>query len=209
MQRFWHNVFIIFLLFVLLFITGRQSLAEQRVNPSYRASDFARCSRERQIIQALYLMQQEASSAPSLAYIIRKPVRVVFRNMAEFNKALKNYDAVSWLSPTGEQVVFINEKHQNAPSPALAALISHEALHADLHNSIQEEIKGWQTEADVWDAMLERYPSLKQVKKGENALVDRENYILDLYRSNQLKQFVRNNSGYKGLPETSPGFLSP
>jgi hypothetical protein len=173
---------------------------------TYNAIDFARCTRDPQLTEALFIMQQEGTAAKSLAHIVTHRVRVVFKNMEQFNRQFKNYDAISWLAPTGEQMVLINDRHQQAPAPALAALIAHEAMHADVYNSIAEEINSWQVEAVVWKAMIARYPTLTTLKAKQFALVDRENAILSRFGQGTLDKMVRDNPGYHGLPEHSTGF---
>jgi hypothetical protein len=126
--------------------------------------------------------------------------------MAQINKSLKNYDALSWMSNRGEQVIFVNEKHRSAPPEALAALISHEAMHEDEFNSLNEEVQSWQFEAAVWMELKAKNPALAQIPEGVNALVDRENRLEEETRQGTLEKFVRSSPGYQGLPEDSPGF---
>jgi hypothetical protein len=150
----------------------------------------------------------EGQSQTSLYHIINTPVRVIFKDMKSMNKALSNYDALSWISNQGEQVIFVNEKHRNAPPAALAALISHEAMHNDEFNSLEEEVQSWQHEARVWMEMKSRNPALSKIQPGLSPLVDRENRIETEYSKGSLASFVRSSPGYKGLPESSPGFAS-
>ena len=171
----------------------------------YSMTAFLRCTRDEAIMKAFALMQQGGGEA-SLTRIVNKPMRVIFKDMKTINKTLKNYDALSWLSNQGEQVIFVNEKHRTAPPEALAALISHEAMHDDEFNSLSEEIQSWQHEAEVWMEMKAKNPELAKIPTGSCALVDRENRIETEYRKHTLDNFVRNSPGYQGLPEESPGF---
>ena len=173
--------------------------------PRYSVSSYLRCTRDAQIMQALSLME-EGQGQTSLNRIVSKPMRVIFKDMKSINKALKNYDALSWISNQGEQVIFVNEKHRNAPPAALAALISHEAMHDDAFNSVNEEVQSWQHEAHIWMEMKANNPELSKIQAGVHPLVDRENRIESEYRKGTLDQFVRSSPGYKGLPEASPGF---
>ncbi len=166
-----------------------------------------RCSHDQSILKALDLLSGTQGQG-SLDKIVQKPMRVIFKDMGTLHKSLKNYDALSWISANGEQVIFINEKHRSAPPEALAAMIAHEAMHADEFNSLNEEVTSWQHEARVWMEMKQRYPELGMLKPGTFALVDRENRIEAEYRQGTLEAFVRNSPGYQGLPETSPGFSS-
>lgn len=172
---------------------------------NYPLTALLRCSREEPIIQALQLLQN-SNGEDSLSHIVNKPVRIVFRNMQLIHKDLKNYDALSWLSNQGEQVIFINEKHRAAPPEALAAMIAHEAMHDDPFNSLQEEVQSWKHEAEVWGYLKARNPALMKISAGQNALVDRENRIEKEAQHGTLTAFVLSNPGYTGLPEVSPGF---
>lgn len=174
----------------------------------YSINAYLRCTRDQGIIKAFALMQDGPGEA-SLNLIVNKPVRVIFKDMKTINKGLKNYDALSWLSNQGEQVIFVNEKHRNAPPEAIAALISHEAMHHDAFNSLTEEIESWKHEVAVWMEMKKRNPELLKIAAGTYPLVDRENRIEAEHQKGSLDQFVRSSPGYQGLPESSPGFTQP
>lgn len=171
----------------------------------YSLTAFLRCSREQPVVQAFSLMQ-DGTAESSLSLIVSRPVRVVFKDMKTIHKGLKNYDALSWLSNQGEQVIFLNEKHRTAPPEALAAMLAHEAMHNDAYNSLREEVAGWRQEAQVWQEMKRRNPALSKIPQGMNDLVDRENRIEQELRQGSLEAFVRKNPGYQGLEESSPGF---
>ncbi len=174
-------------------------------NNKYPLSTFISSTRDQAILDALYELVDTPAEG-SLKEITGTPVRVFFKNLNEFNRALKNYDALSWLSPDGQHVIFINMKHKNAPKEALAAIIAHEVLHNDPDNSVQEEITGWTQEAIIWQVMKQRNPALARIPTNQYPLVDRLNRIESEYKKGTLSQLVRGNPGYQGLPETSPGF---
>ncbi|MEM0950707.1 MAG: hypothetical protein AAGI66_01015 [Cyanobacteria bacterium P01_H01_bin.74] len=202
----WHTV-----LLVILVLTSSAGLMDNMIlqparantQPNYDIQQLARSARERPLLKALMIMHHVPQAQGALSHIVSTPVRLVFKNMETLNKGLKNYDAISWLSPAGEQFVFINEIHKTAPPEALAALISHEAMHSDRHNSVAEEIAGWQTEATVWQILLKAKPNLKTCT---NRLCERQNGILEGYTAGNLDELVRNNPGYRGLPAHSPGY---
>lgn len=171
----------------------------------YTITAFMRCTGEPEIVKALQILK-ESQGERSLQKIVHKPIRVVFKDMRTINKALKNYDALSWMSNQGAQVIFVNEKHRQAPPEAIAALLAHEAMHDDPLNSLQEEVESWRFEAKVWTELKARNPVLAQVPSGVSALIDRENRIEKEVRQGTLEKFVRSSPGYQGLPETSPGF---
>ncbi len=169
---------------------------------------YLRCTREAGILQAFRLMESLPQAESALTWIADKPVRILFKDMKTLHKGLSQYDALSWISNQGEQVIFINEKHRDAPPEALAAMLAHEALHNDGYNSLSEEVVGWRQEADVWTALKTKNPELAHLPAGKIPLVDRENRIAQEAQLGTLASFVRNNAGYRGLPESSPGFAS-
>jgi endonuclease/exonuclease/phosphatase (EEP) superfamily protein YafD len=173
----------------------------------YTMNAYLRCTRDDTIMKAFSLMGAGRGEA-SLNRIVNKPMRVIFKDLKTMHKALKNYDALSWISNQGEEVIFINEKHRNAPPEALAALISHEAMHDDEYNSLSEEVHSWQHEAAVWIELKAKNPGLAKIPQGTFPLVDRENRIEAEFLSNNLEQFVRSSPGYQKLPETSPGYTA-
>lgn len=136
-----------------------------------------------------------------------KPVKIEFRDLGAINKTYENYDALGW--KRGKNLyIYINHKHNNSPAIAIAALLSHEALHQDEYNSLAEETYAWTMEAAVWTELLELYPDYEL---GIDSLVQRENTLKKLfekgnYTDKYIKKSVYSNSGYQNLPETSPGF---
>ena len=171
----------------------------------YTTNAFLRCTRDESIMKAFTLMG-DGRGETSLDRIVNRPMRVIFKDMSTLHKALKNYDALSWISNQGEEVIFINEKHRNAPPEALAALISHEAMHDDEYNSLNEEVQSWRHEAVVWMELKAKNPVLANLPIGRYPLVDRENRIEAEYHKGNLEKFVRSSPGYQKLPETSPGY---
>ena len=136
------------------------------------------------------------------------PVKIEFSDLKDFGEEFKDFDALGYKK--GKKLyIFINEKHKNAPAGAIAALLSHEALHQDEYNSLAEETYAWTMEAVVWCEILRLYPETAEI--GSNALVARENTLKKLYERGHntdkyIKKTVWSNSGYKNLPTTSPGF---
>lgn len=137
----------------------------------------------------------------------QKPVRVMFKDLSTIRADYGDFDALGW-KKGGRLYIFINPKHKDAPPGALAALLSHEALHQDEYNSIAEETYAWTMEASVWCEILDLYP---ESDENLNPLVNRENTLKKLfekgnYSNKYIKKTVKSNEGYKGLPATSPGF---
>jgi hypothetical protein len=138
-----------------------------------------------------------------------KPVKVYFYNLGSINQSYSNYDALG-MKKNGLLVIYVNQKHSNAPPEALAALLSHEALHQDEYNSMNEETYAWTMEATVWHELIQKNPDLKSNSTGSE-LVKRENILSKMLEnadfSNKLiRNTVVTNPGYQGLPQKSPGF---
>jgi len=139
--------------------------------------------------------------------ITQYPVKIEFKDLSEIDPAYATFDAIGW-KKKGKLYIFINPKHQYAPPGALAALLSHEALHQDEYNSLSEETYAWTMEAVVWTEILKKYPESNNL---DSSLVTRENILKQLlekgnYTNKYIKKTVYANNGYKNLPLTSPGF---
>lgn len=139
--------------------------------------------------------------------LTQKPVKVAFKNLGEINQNYQNFDALGWKKGS-RLYIYINQKHNDAPAIAIAALLSHEALHQDEFNSLSEETYAWTMEAAVWCELLELYPDYPL---SFQPLVQRENTLKKLfekgnYTNKYIKKTVYSNSGYQNLPESSPGF---
>jgi len=136
----------------------------------------------------------------------QKPVKIEFRDLGQINPDYETFDALGWKK--GKNLyIFISNRHKDAPAGAIAALLSHEALHQDEFNSLAEETYAWTMEAIVWSDILRMYPECNQ----QHPLVKRENTLKQLlekgnYTNKYIKKEVLNNPGYKGLPSYSPGF---
>lgn len=136
-----------------------------------------------------------------------KAVKIEFRDLSEFNKNYADYDALGW--KRGSRLyIYINQKHNTSPAIAIAALLSHEALHQDEYNSLAEETYAWTMEAAVFCELVKLYPDYKL---DVDSLVQRENTLKKLFeRGNYTNQYIKktvySNAGYQNLPESSPGF---
>lgn len=136
----------------------------------------------------------------------QRPVKIEFRDLGQINPDYETFDALGWKK--GKNLyIFISNRHKDAPAGAIAALLSHEALHQDEFNSLAEETYAWTMEAIVWSDIVRMYPESNQ----EHPLVKRENTLKQLlekgnYTNKYIKKEVLNNPGYKGLPSYSPGF---
>lgn len=136
-----------------------------------------------------------------------RPVKIEFRDLGTINPDFEKFDALGW-KKNKQLFIFINPRHKDAPPGALAALLSHEALHQDEYNSIAEETYAWTMEASVWYEIVKLYPESNDEL---HPLVVRENMLKKLfergnYSNKYIKKTVISNEGYKNLPSTSPGF---
>ncbi len=136
-----------------------------------------------------------------------RPVKIEFRDLGTINPDYAEFDALGW-KKNKQLFIFINPRHKDAPPGALAALLSHEALHQDEFNSLAEETYAWTMEASVWYEISKLYPESNDEL---HPLVVRENTLKKLfergsYSSRYIKKTVMSNEGYKNLPATSPGF---
>jgi hypothetical protein len=136
-----------------------------------------------------------------------RPVKIEFKDLSTISPAYSNFDALGWKKKS-RLYIYINQKHSNAPAIAIAALLSHEALHQDEYNSLSEETYAWTMEAAVWCELLKLHPDYNLPVQ---SLVTRENTLKKLfekgdYTNKYIKKSVYSNSGYQNLPETSPGF---
>lgn len=136
-----------------------------------------------------------------------RPVKIEFRDLGTINPDYSKFDALGW-KKNKQLFIFINPRHKDAPPGAIAALLSHEALHQDEFNSLAEETYAWTMEASVWYEILKLYPESNDEL---HPLVVRENTLKKLferggYSNKYIKKTVMSNEGYKNLPSTSPGF---
>ena len=136
-----------------------------------------------------------------------RPVKIEFRDLGTINPDYANFDALGW-KKNKQLFIYINPRHKDAPPGALAALLSHEALHQDEYNSLAEETYAWTMEASVWYEIRKLYP---ESNEDLHPLVVRENTLRKLflrgnYSDKYIKKTVMSNEGYKNLPSTSPGF---
>lgn len=184
---------------LLLFILGISPF------PAVASMDYYRSTRETVLVQALEMLSQ-SSARDWVRFMLEQNVKILFKDMRELGKIYSQHDALTWVSDEGQQMIYINRKHESAPPQALAALIGHEVMHSDRDNSIEEEFAAWQQEGRIWKEMQGRYPEMKQIPLRQVPLVDRLNAILLLEERNQLQQEIRGNMAYRDLPQRSPGF---
>ncbi len=172
---------------------------------------YKKITKDEKIIQAVEFMKGGLSDYSRNAILgdnlSGKPIKIEFRDLGAFNEAYRDFDALGW-KQKNQLYIFINQKHQDAPKEALAAVLSHEAIHQDELNSINEETYCWTLEAAVWTNLTEENPGLENIN---HPLVTRENTIKRLfikggYTDKYVRKSVLSNAGYQSLPSRSPGF---
>ena len=176
-------------------------------------SKLSEVTKDDEIKEAIKIMNTCMSSRYSYNAILgnnltNKPIKITFKNLAEINPNYADYDALG-MKNKGRLYIFINQKHKGAPPEALASLLSHEAMHQDEFNSVNEETYAWSLEAAVWTEFLKKSPSLRN--KTEYSLVNRLNTLNSLfvnanYTDKYIRKVIKNHQGYKDLPERSVGF---
>ncbi len=176
------------------------------------AKKYKKVTKDGAVMQALELMQNTNISKYSYNALMgnnltEKPFKIEFKNIAEIKQEYASFDALGW-KKKGILYIYINEKHRSAPPEAIAALLTHEAIHQDEFASLNEETYAWTLEAAAWMKFTEANPHAAQ---NPSSLVTRENMLKKLfekgnYTNKYIKKAVYTNPGYKNLPTRSPGF---
>lgn len=168
-------------------------------------------TKEDRVMEALELMKGTIGNYSRDAIlgnnVTSKSMKIEFKNLAQIKPDYANFDALGW-KRGARLYIYINQKHADAPPAALAALLSHEALHQDELDSLNEEAYAWTMEAAVWTQLSEKDPT---AANKSHPLVFRENTLEQLlkkgdYTSKYLKKAVFSNPGYQNLPVRSPGY---
>ena len=172
---------------------------------------YKKVTQDENVIKAIELLDRTTGKYSKEAILgknlTERPIQIEFLNLATINPMYMNFDALGWKKKKN-LFIYINEKHKDAPIEALSAILAHEAIHQDEHNSINEETYAWTLEAAVWTQLTEDNPELEKIS---HPLVERENVIKKLfvrgdYSSKYIYKFVVTNKGYQNLPERSYGF---
>ena len=165
-------------------------------------------TQDQKLMQALDLMLGTSGEASRKAILGNnlsgKPVKILFKDLSVISPEYANFDALGW-KDNGQLYIYINAKHKNSPPEALASLLSHEAVHQDETNSLDEETYAWTLEANVWLQMKRRNPDLNKLNPNLYPLVNRENTLGNMlidanYTNKEIKNEVYTNPGYRGLP---------
>lgn len=172
---------------------------------------YKKVTKEERIMEALDLLSDTVGKFSHDAILgknlTHRPITIKFRNLSEINPKYATFDALGWRQ-AGKLNIYINSKHADAPAAAIAAILSHEALHQDEYDSLNEETYAWTMEASVWAQLCDKNPEVSDVA---HPLVTRENLLKKLlekgnYTSKYIKKSVFSNPSYSNLPVRSPGF---
>lgn len=137
-----------------------------------------------------------------------KPIKVEFTSLAMLSPEYMHYNALACRDEYGQLFIFIDNSHRKAPAEAIASLLTHEVLHQDDDNSIEEETQAWTNEAKSWIKLTKKNAKLKN---SDCALVERLNRLSTMYKqANNTNEFIRaevaQNLGYSELAAHSEGF---
>ena len=174
-------------------------------------NEYSKVTKELRVLLALDAMKESVGNFSRLAILgdnlSGAPIKIEFKDLSQMGQAYAEFDALGW-KKKNKLYIYINQKHNDAPPIALASLLSHEALHQDEFNSINEETYAWTMEAAVWTQLSEEYPKQAQ---SNHPLVVREDMLKKLfikgnYSDKYIRKTVMSNPGYSNLPSRSPGF---
>lgn len=190
---------------------GNPISKEQKERSENLKKIYKKVTKEEKIMEALELMKGGLADYSRRAILGNnlsgEPMYVLFDDLGKFGQTYSNFDALGW-KKKDRLYIYINRKHQDAPAPALAAVLAHEALHQDDFNSLNEETYAWTMEAAVWTQLSEKDP---RYNDSMHPLVIRENTLKKLfikgnYTNKFIKKTVYSNPGYANIPSRSPGF---
>lgn len=200
---------IVFLLLSFFFVATNVFAIEEVEEKIYKK--YKNVTQDVNLIKALEILDKTSGKYSKEAILgknlTNRPIKVEFLNLSTISPMYMNFDALGWKKKKN-LYIYINEKHADAPPEALSAILAHEAIHQDEHNSLNEETYAWTLEAAVWTQLSDDNPELEKIS---HPLVERENVIKKLfvrgnYTSKYIHKFVVTNKGYQNLPERSYGF---
>lgn len=185
--------FVVLVCIIMSFVCAKSSIL---------ASDYAAITSNPKIADALQCLK--SVGANDVIGILngnnadRKPIRVHFRELEVYG--LGNCEAITMRNKAGNIVIFINKKHAESPSEAIACLIAHESQHHTLTGSRAEEIRAWIKEVSTWNAFVRQD---RTIAMSNDKLVKRMNHISKMYNApnghQTVEKFVANHPAYAGL----------
>ncbi|MDD3014206.1 MAG: hypothetical protein PHC34_10935 [Candidatus Gastranaerophilales bacterium] len=200
---------------ILVILTMPFVMAFSKMESIAESNNYSAVTESPKFVQALNLMDGTSAEWAKRAIlgenISHRPIKVLFKDLGKISQAYASFDALGWRGEDGQLYIFISKRHMNAPTEALASILSHESIHQDEFSSIEEETYGWCYEAVVWSQMKKKNPQLSNYNYGEDSLVDRLNTLEKMFKTSkntdkEIRHAVSKNPGYSGLPAYSPGF---
>lgn len=166
-----------------------------------QALDYSNISTNQKIISALDALndinRRDVISILNGNNATRKPIRVMFRDLAIFG--LDDAEAATIPTKSNGLVIYISAEHRGASPECIACLIAHESQHHTFTNTRAEELKAWISEAQAWTEFTRRDASL--ATKTE-PLAKRENYIAKIKAKGGVQgvqRLIATNPVYAGL----------
>lgn len=213
--------FIYLLVLIMAFFCGTESIVysapkvpDLEIDTEYYRDlrkKYSGVTSEECIIDALEILKDTMGSYSYKAImgdnLTGKKIKIELKDLNTISPNYKDFDALGW-KKSGRLFIYINQKHEDAPPEALAALLGHEALHQDEFNSINEETYAWTYEAAIFTQLAKKDNSITEVS---HPLVVRANTLRKLfmkgnYSAQYIRKAVKSNKGYMSLPSRSPGF---
>ena len=165
------------------------------------ALDYSNISTNDKIISALDALndinRRDVISILNGNNATRKPIRVMFRDLAIFG--YDDAEALTAKTKSNGLVIYISNEHRGASPECIACLIAHESQHHTFTNTRAEELKAWISEAQAWTEFTRRDSSLAY--KNE-PLAKRENYIAKIKAKGGVQgvqKLIATNPVYAGL----------
>jgi len=171
------------------------------------ANDFSANTNDTLITRAIVLTESINNSVVRVLQgenSTGQPVRVKFANLSTISPEYMDADAVTIINDDERMTIYIDKVLSNSPPEAIACLLEHETTHNDAKSSIEEEVVAWTKEATTWNYFTHKKPSLAKLDESQYQLIDRLNYLLELYKkagntSIAIRQEVLSSGMYTNL----------
>ncbi len=166
-----------------------------------QALDASKISTNAKIISALTALEginrRDIISILNGNNATRKPIRVMFRDLAIFG--YEETEALTAKTKSGGLVIYISAEHRGASPECIACLIAHEAQHHTFTNTKAEELRAWISETQAWTEFTRRD---KTLALRNEPLVKRENLIAKIRAKGGVqgvRHLIATNPVYAGL----------
>ncbi len=165
------------------------------------ALDYSRISTNQKIVAALDALnsinRRDVISILNGNNATRKPIRVMFRDLAMFN--YEDAEAVTARTKNNGLVIYISSEHRGASPECIACLIAHESQHHTYTNTRAEELRAWISEAQAWNEFVKKDKTLLTATE---PLAKRENVIAKIRTKagvSGIQKLIATNPVYAGL----------